>query len=477
MRRQVMIRQGCVDGFSDADPVITVFRGIPYAKPPVDELRWREPQPAEAWDGVLEAGDFAPMPMQPLPGSNEFYGREWQIDADTPMAEDCLYLNIWTPALRGCGSGSEIRTDSRCDGHGLPVMVWLYGGAFQTGSTCEKEFNGEQLARQGVVVVSIAYRLNVFGFFAHAMLEKEAVDGRPCANFGFLDQRMGIQWVKDNIALFGGNPANITVFGQSAGAASALAQSVSPMNDGLFQRVIMQSGGGTGLFNRHLWSLEDAQRNGARFLKYLEVESIAEARSVPATDLLEAAVTFPACDWSGQGDDVVWAPMTNWIPCVDGTFLVEQYRDALIAGHRVPCDLLVGNTTGEFMVPGPDGTPYPEGECGNLDMIDAWVSGGGSEPYRYRFDVDMPGDDAGAFHSSDLWFSFGTLPASWRPFRGWHYDLSHAMNRYWVNFAATGDPNGSGLPEWTACGPDGQRYMLFGGCHDTPGNVSCVMVK
>ena len=288
---------------------------------------------------------------------------------------------------------------------------------------------------------------------------------------------MGIQWVKDNIALFGGDPANITVFGQSAGAASALAQSVSPMNDGLFQRVIMQSGGGTGLFNRHLWSLEDAQRNGARFLKYLEVESMAEARSVPATDLLEAAVTFPACDWSGQGDDVVWAPMTNWIPCVDGTFLVEQYRDALIAGHRVPCDLLVGNTTGEFMVPGPDGTPYPEGECGNLDMIDAWVSGGGSEPYRYRFDVDMPGDDAGAFHSSDLWFSFGTLPASWRPFRGWHYDLSHAMNRYWTNFAATGDPNGSGLPEWTACGPDGQRYMLFGGCHDTPGNVSCVMVK
>lgn len=128
MRRQVMIRQGCVDGFSDADPVITVFRGIPYAKPPVDELRWREPQPAEAWDGVLEAGDFAPMPMQPLPGSDEFYGREWQIDADTPMAEDCLYLNIWTPALRGCGSGSEIRTDSRCDGHsvgkGQYCLVW-----------------------------------------------------------------------------------------------------------------------------------------------------------------------------------------------------------------------------------------------------------------------------------------------------------------------------------------------------------------
>ena len=130
MRRQVMIRQGCVDGFSDADPVITVFRGIPYAKPPVDELRWREPQPAEAWDGVLEAGDFAPMPMQPLPGSDEFYGREWQIDADTPMAEDCLYLNIWTPAH----TASEK----------LPVAaVWIHGGGFEHGFSTELEFDGE----------------------------------------------------------------------------------------------------------------------------------------------------------------------------------------------------------------------------------------------------------------------------------------------------------------------------------------------
>lgn len=477
MRRQVALRQGLVDGFSDTDPVITVFRGIPYAKPPIGALRWRGPQPAEAWDGVLEARDFAPMPMQPMSGPDEFYGKEWQVDADTPMSEDCLYLNIWTPALHGSGEAAAVRANSRHGGYGLPVMVWIYGGAFQTGATCEKEFNGEQLARQGVVVVSLAYRLNVFGFFAHADAEREVPEGMPCANFGFLDQRMGIQWVKDNIAPFGGDPSNITVFGQSAGAASTLAQSVSPMNGGLFRRAIMQSGGGTGLFNRHLWSLEDARRNGARFLDYLEVGSLAEARSVPAADLLEAAMNLPACDWSGQCHGATWAPLTNWIPCIDGLFLVEQYRDALAAGHRVPKDLLVGSTAGEFMIPGPDGKPYPEGERGNLDMIDAWMYGGGPAPYRYRFDVAMPGDDAVAFHSSDLWFSFGTLSASWRPFQGWHYDVSRAMNRYWANFAATGDPNGSGLPEWTACGPDGRRYMLFGGRRETPVHVPCVMVE
>ena len=201
MRRQVALRQGLIDGFSDTDPVITVFRGIPYAKPPVGALRWREPQPVEARNCVLVARDFAPMSMQPISGSDEFYGREWQLDANTPMSEDCLYLNIWTPALHGCGDGAAIRVDSRHDGHGLPVMVWIYGGAFQTGATCEKEFNGEQLARQGVVVVSLAYRLNVFGFFAHADVEREVPDDVPCANFGFLDQRMGIRWVKDNICL------------------------------------------------------------------------------------------------------------------------------------------------------------------------------------------------------------------------------------------------------------------------------------
>lgn len=221
MKRQVIVAQGTVEGLAAEDQGITVFRGVPFAQPPVGGLRWRAPQPALPWDGVLQAFDFGPTAMQPTPGaSDDFYDREWGTDPAVPMSEDCLYLNIWTPALRGYGADSMVASEK------LPVMVWIYGGAYQCGGTCEKEFDGTRLAANGVVVVSVAYRLNAFGFMTHPLLHEEAVergDGEPYANFGFLDQRAGIQWVKENIAKFGGDPENITVFGQSAGAASVLA--------------------------------------------------------------------------------------------------------------------------------------------------------------------------------------------------------------------------------------------------------------
>ena len=232
MKRQVIVAQGTVEGLAAEDQGITVFRGVPFAQPPVGSLRWRAPQPALPWDGVLQAFDFGPTAMQPTPGaSDDFYDREWGTDPAVPMSEDCLYLNIWTPALRGYGADSMVASEK------LPVMVWIYGGAYQCGGTFEKEFDGTHLAANGVVVVSVAYRLNAFGFMTHPLLHEEAVergDGEPYANFGFLDQRAGIQWVKENIAKFGGDPENITVFGQSAGAASVLAQICSPMNHGLF---------------------------------------------------------------------------------------------------------------------------------------------------------------------------------------------------------------------------------------------------
>ncbi len=458
MLRQVEIQQGRLAGLAAEDPAVTVFRAVPFAAPPVGELRWRAPRPAPSWDGVRESFDFAPIAMQPMSSPQDFYGREWQVDPDTPMSEDCLYLNIWTPSLRGNGIDARIEGG---DGRGLPVMVWIHGGGFQTGTPAEKEFNGEHLARLGVVVVSIAYRLNTFGFLAHPDTENEAGEGEPCANFGFLDQRMGIRWVRDNIAAFGGNPDNITVFGQSAGAASTLAQSCSPMNKGLFQRAIMQSGGGIGLFNRNIWSLGDSQRNATRFFSELGVGSLRAARSIPANELLQAAIELPACEWSGQHVD--WPPLANWLPCVDGRFITGQYRQTLTSGRCVPQDLLVGNTTGEFLQADSNGVIYPAGEHGNLEMIDAWLAGGGKPAYRYRFDVAMPGDDAGAFHSSDLWFTFATLQSCWRPFEGWHFDLARHMSRCWTRFAATGDPNGADCPRWVPCmlsGEDG--YMNFG---------------
>ena len=393
MKRQAIVAQGTVEGLAAEDQGITVFRGVPFAQPPVGGLRWRAPQPALPWDGVLQAFDFGPTAMQPTPGaSDDFYDREWGTDPAVPMSEDCLYLNIWTPALRGYGADSMVTSEK------LPVMVWIYGGAYQCGGTFEKEFDGTHLAANGVVVVSVAYRLNAFGFMTHPLLHEEAVergDGEPYANFGFLDQRAGIQWVKENIAKFGGDPENITVFGQSAGAASVLAQICSPMNHGLFQKAIMQSGAGLGYFNARQDTLEHAQANGIRLFEALGVSTLEQARAIPARTVLEAAESLPVPPDSGREDD--WSMIVNWAPCVDGLFLPDQ-EERIVEGCKANnVDMLVGNTTNEFIASTEDGKPVHVGQLGNLTLIRKWTASGGTAPYYYHFDVAMPGDDAGAF--------------------------------------------------------------------------------
>jgi para-nitrobenzyl esterase len=213
MLREVKVENGIVKGLPAADPRITSFKGIPFAAPPVGENRWRAPQPAKDWNGVLKAFEFAPISMQAktVIDENNIYTREWNVDPDIPMDEDCLYLNVWTPSC----SGNEK----------LPVFVWYFGGALQFGNTAEMEFDGERIARRGVVVVTVNYRLNVFGFLCHPEITAEA-PGAP-ANFGNLDQQAGTQWVKRNIAAFGGDPNNITIGGQSAGGGSVLSQLTS----------------------------------------------------------------------------------------------------------------------------------------------------------------------------------------------------------------------------------------------------------
>jgi len=186
---------------------------------------------------------------------------------------------------------------------------------------------------------------------------------------------------------------------------------------------------------------------------------------VPAAELLAAAEALPVPPESGREGD--WSMMVNWVPCVDGRFITDQYARTIARGEQNEVEILLGNTTGEFMETDADGTLLPAGEVGNLKLIAEWIRGGRKAPYYYRFDVAMPGDDAGAFHSSELWFSFGTLATCWRPFVGWHYDLSRRMVAYWTNFAATGDPNGpdadgTPLPEWTRYAPFGGDAMRLG---------------
>ena len=478
MLTQTIIESGAVRGVPTSNPDITVFRGIPFAAPPVGDNRWRAPQPVESWNGVRVCDTYGPPSMQQTPGENpaEFYTREWYTRPDQPMSEDCLYLNVWTPA--------------RDANEKLPVMVWIFGGGMCFGYTSEMEFDGEHIASHGVVMVSVNYRLNSFGFLAHRELTEEAAErGEPGTNFGLLDQSAGLRWVKRNIAAFGGDPENVTLFGQSAGGRCTWMHIAAPSDRGLFHKAIVQSGGlGGGISNYP--SLAQSEQAGAEFLRYLGVSSIAEARRIPAATLLDRTLTYHGHRWG---------------PTIDGTFLPTSPMKAVASGMAADVRLLLGSTTGDpagfRMGEDPEkfhrfartqyGEDYAEFaslsgidsaeklreyydspsfspfERGNAFAAGCFAEQGRPPVYLYRFSPDIPGDDAGAFHSSDLWFVFETLAKSWRPFGDKHYTLARRMGRYWTNFAKNGNPNGADengipLPSWLAAGQDGWHVQWLG---------------
>lgn len=465
MLRIVKTENGVVRGIEAADPRITAFKGIPFAAPPVGENRWRAPQPAADWEGVKECYRFAPISVQDTPGlGTDVYCREWHVDPEIEMSEDCLYLNVWTPAKSA---------DEK-----LPVYVWFFGGGLQWGYPSEMEFDGERIARRGIVVVSVNYRINVFGFMAHPELTKNQPDAPT--NFGSLDQQAGIKWVTRNIAAFGGDPKNITISGQSAGGGSVMSQMACPQNEGLFQKAVVMSAmirspytsGGIGAPN----TLENAEKLGAEFVEFLGAKDIAEARAIDAKTVLSKYNEFAHSH-------------PRFFTVQDNVFSVGDPMKLFIAGKCVNVPVMAGNTGDEF----PSGimakTPeelkqkaieifgdkaeeflsLPEAQfCENgfnakTAGIEQTVktlfaertrSGNPNPGYYYRFEPDIPGwDNAGTFHSVDLWFFFETLAKCWRPFVGRHYDLARQMTNYLCNFIKTGDPNGDDsdgtpLPEW-----------------------------
>jgi len=461
--REVKVKNGMVRGLPAADPRITVFKGIPFAAPPVGDLRWKAPQPAKDWEGVFEAYRFGPIAMQDVPGKNpdNLYSKEWHVDSDIAMSEDCLHLNVWTPAKTG---------DEK-----LPVMVWIYGGGLRSGYPSEMEFDGERIARRGVILVSVNYRLNAFGFLAHPDLTAE--DPKFPTNFGHLDQRAGIQWVKDNIAAFGGDPENITIFGQSAGGGSTFVQITSPLNKGLFQKAICHSSGGLIAPSVNSLSLREAEEFGKNFLADCGVSTIEEARKLDAEFIESKAIPYIFGTVIGDGlvpekpSYTVMKNNRNNVAVMTGytrdeanlrasgetmadleAFAAAAFQDR--AGEYLDIVKKFGGSVENMMEKG----RYNRFEIGALLWADVNNELGASDMYLYCFDQEMPGDESGNFHSSELWFVFESLAKCWRPFKGKDYDLARKACNYWTNFAKTGNPNGvdndgTPMPEWKPLAP------------------------
>ncbi len=474
--RETRTENGLVRGIPAADPRITSFKGIPFAAPPVGENRWKGPKPAENWEGVRECYTFAPIAMQLVPGRDpdNIYSREWNVDTSIVMDEDCLYLNIWTPAHTA---------DEK-----LPVMVWFYGGGLREGHPSEMEFDGERIARRGVILVSVNYRVNVFGFLAHPEITATAED-KCYTNFGSYDQRFGLMWVKRNIANFGGDPDNITIFGQSAGGRSTLFQLLSPLNDtDHIKKAVSMSGGGLNLMNRYP-TLAEAEKNGEAFFEHLGVKTLEEAKKLSQEEIRDAYGTYRG----------------SFPFIVDGVFMPEDPAKLLKENKRLKVPLMAGHTTGDMgdlfvrvktkedlkkqiiTLAGEEGGKevldyinFDTTDINRLknlfavnnqrfgvELLQMRGADAGLPMYFYSFGPEIPGwDKPGAFHSSDLWFVFETLAKCWRPFVGKHYDLARQMCNYWTNFAKHGDPNGpdadgTAMPEWKPFTEESPYSMNF----------------
>lgn len=473
---QIKTDKGKVEGAFTADGKVRAFKGILYAAPPVGDLRWKPPQPAARWKGVRDAKNFGLRCMQPA-----LY--EDMVFHDPGQSEDCLTLNVWTPA--GAKPGS------------LPVMVWVYGGGFMTGGTSEARQDGQFLAHRNVVVVSMNYRLGIFGFFVHPELTAESPH-HASGNYGLLDAAAALEWVKINIAAFGGDPGNITIFGESAGSFAVSALMASPLSKDLIAKAIGESGGA--FFSQDL-SFDPREAREERDVQFAQsafgTSKLADLRKISADDLLKAASAKSS------------PPPPHFGPDVDGYFLPDSVPEIYAAGKQAHIPLLAGwnadegrgnvilakekMTAERFKTQagaefGGDAAKflevYPattdaeaERSAGDFEgdrfiaystwrWLEAQVQTGSAPVYRYRLDLGSPGDKnhaaiLGAFHSDDIEYVFGTLDS--RPeakLRPEDRKLSDQIGEYWTNFARNGDPNGGELPKWPAYNAaDGWQVM------------------
>jgi para-nitrobenzyl esterase len=490
----VHVAMGLIRGVEQAPVGGAVFRGIPFAQPPVGNLRWREPQPVAPWKGTRDATRYGPACIQNLYGTGVFlaplaklYGRDYP-QQKIEMSEDCLYLNIWTPEWP--------------PKHAAPVMFWIHGGSNIMGSGGESSYDGTALAAKGVVVVTINYRLGILGSFSHAQLTRESPH-HASGNYGLLDQIAALQWVAQNIAQFGGDPARVTVFGESAGAIDAGLLLCSPLANGLMQRVIMESG--PVLLGHHPPALAKGERYG---------EQLAQALGLSGDNAIERMRSMPAETVISKSNEIAKsAPNPGLV--IDGWFLRDSPGDLFAQGRELPADFIIGNN-GREMSAFRAGAEKSGGAGGGLDnsamqtikifygraapvvvgsflvdnvfrrteAADSWLNdvigtcpgmamaslhaSAGHHAYFYLFERAVPGkgeSSLGAFHSLEVPYVFGNLRIptwSWLPFDDVDSHLSEVLETYWTNFAKTGNPNSADVPEWREFESRTQIAMEFG---------------
>ena len=421
------IEGGEIQGVTVPTKGVYAYKGIPYAAPPVGENRWREPQPVIPWSGVKIADTFGAPAPQAKHSSDSFYGKEFFWQGDPEFNENCLFLNVWTPAPG--------KTSKK-----LPVAMWIHGGAFTGGWGTEPEMDGEAWAERGVVLVTINYRLGIFGFFAHPELSAESAH-HVSGNYGILDQIAAIKWIKNNIAQFGGDPDNIMIFGQSAGAMSVQSLVASPLAKNLIAKAVIESGGG--ISDRPVMggsALADAEAKGKALMDFGGLDNLSKMRAVSYDSLMALNSKYARETKQRVG----------FSPIIDNYLSTTDFSSAAKAGTIANVPYMIGSTMDDM------GTLAK----GN-DTFALLRQQQGGKAYTYQFARPLPGDSAGAFHSSELWYIFHTLGRSWRPFTKADDALSIEMVNAWTNFAIYNDPNGKGNKVWTPYTTETPQFMVF----------------
>lgn len=476
------IESGPIRGIRGGNPLYSVFKGIPYAAPTSGDNRFQPPQPVEPWVEERLCDTFSDICMQGrlyagLPFC-DFFAKEF-YPVEYPRSENSLCLNVWTPA--------------RNKGDKLPVMVWIHGGGFGSGYNHEMEFDGESICKRETILVTINYRVGPFGFFAHPELSAQQEKG--CSgNNGILDQIAALQWVQRNIGAFGGDPDNVTIFGQSAGGISIMTHLISPLSRGFFAQAIIQSGSFGLLMPGMMHTLAEAEAYGVKVCEILGC-TLQDLCRMPADELQSA---FERAERSGAG------PYPKLV--IDGHVFSDNMFNAFQRGDACDVPIMTGMVSGDkglgYGLP-PAGVTadarkllkqrlgvmpsriienidWPEDmesisvklfdavQLEDLIIAGAHIRHNQSPVFAYYFDPEIPGhddynfvDDKVAYHSAELWYIFGTLNRCWRTFDGRHHDLSQQMIDAWTRFARSGDPNGDGLPVWPPVTLESPQMMNF----------------